>query len=144
MNLVTLQGVPLGVVATPPRGETTNSANTDGELTDLGNAQGDATTGAAPFVVPAVGGSPFPFQTPQGVPDRDARHPSSETFTHDVDPQAGGDLGVHGEVVYGASTPAGSQTPIASVQAKTWRAEPAPWDENIYAAFTSGGFEGDR
>ena len=144
MNLVTLQGVPLGVAQLPPRGGTTESAATDGTLIDLGQAQGDSTTGAAPYVVPVVGGSPFPFQTPQGRPDRDARHPSSETFVHDVDPQAGGDLGVHGEVTYGASTPAGSQTPIATVQAKTWRAEPAPWDADIYAAFTSGGFEGDR
>ena len=109
----------------------TDRAATAGQLrsTDVGD------TPLVDHPVPeVVAGSAYWWQPLIGTP-RTAMMPSAMTTLHPVDPEFGGDLGTHGELVQSTSTPNGEQLAFGS-SPKTWRAAPNPWDADLYAGWT--------
>lgn len=135
---------PVGAADPPSAGEenlsATQQAARSGQLrsTDGGIDRHD---GLYPTPVPQQG-SGYEFQQIPGVVTRPTNHPTPLLLTHDVDGTQGGATGVHGEIIQTASTPSGEQTPFGSAP-KTWRAEPAPWDQDAYAGWTATTTEGD-
>lgn len=109
----------------------TDQSATEGRLrsTDVGDTQ-------LPDVPQpeATPGSPYDWFPLLGTP-RAPRMPSSMTTLHPVEPEFGGDIGSHGELVQSTSTPDGEQLPFGS-SPKTWRAAPTPWDADVYAGWT--------
>lgn len=134
---------PVGAAVAPTEGDETLSATQEAAYAGtLRNPDGtDVHVGAYPLPVPQMG-SDYPFQQPAGVVTRPTMHPTPTLNFHDVNPVVGGDLGTHGEIVQTASTPNGEQTAWGS-NPKTWRAEPAAWDADVYAGWTPTTYEGD-
>lgn len=80
------------------------------------------------------GASSGPGVAPPGTP-RAARTPAGPRL--DTNPGAyviAPERGLHAELVNLASMPDGTQVPFQQA-AKTWRADPQPWDTGVYAGF---------
>jgi len=96
---------------------------------------GDNIFQRAPFQLVQYG-SFYPFQHPVGVVTRAPLHPAGPVGTlHDSGwNYQGGSVGLHGEMVLTSTTPDGEQQAFG-VAPKTWRAEPNPWDADVFTGW---------
>lgn len=102
---------------------------------------GDRLAPGAPLPEPVIRTAPFVPSKATGVQTRELMQPSAPLVVfHDADipwHQFGGQSsdGRHAELALTVAVPDGELTPFPKVRAKTWRAQPGPWDADIYNGF---------